>query len=85
MPQYAMIDHDDKIQPSASRPKVFYRGYDVYDPAKVGFRSDVAEDNGRALFKYDTATKGNGNGGHEYGTQLSAPDKQALLEYMKKL
>jgi hypothetical protein len=75
----------DLLEPAGSRPKAFYRGYDVYDPVKVGFRSDVAEDDGRKLFRYDTSIAGNGNGGHEYGTQLSAADKQAIVEYMKKL
>jgi hypothetical protein len=27
--------------------------------------------------------KGNGNGGHEYGTELAEPDKNALIEYLK--
>ncbi len=75
----------DLLEPAAARPKVFYRGYDVFDQAKVGFRSDVPEENGRKYSKYDTAVAGNGNGGHEYGTRLSEQDKQAIVEYMKKL
>ena len=75
----------DLLQPAAARPKVFYRGYDVFDQAKVGFRSDVPEENGRKLFRYDTSVPGNGNGGHEYGTRLSDQDKLAIVEYMKKL
>jgi hypothetical protein len=75
----------DLLQPAAARPKVFYRGYDVFDQAKVGFRSDVPEENGRKFFRYDTSVPGNGNGGHEYGTRLSDQDKLAIVEYMKKL
>jgi hypothetical protein len=73
------------LQPAAARPKVFYRGYDVFDQAKVGFRSDVPDENGRKFFRYDTAVAGNGNGGHDYGTRLSDQDKQAVVEYMKRL
>ena len=74
----------DLLSPGKDRPKTFYRGYDVYDTAKVGFRTDVAEENGRKFFRYDTSLPGNGNGGHEYGTSLSEADKQSLVEYMKK-
>ena len=66
-------------------PKTFYRGYDVYDRKKAGFVSDVAAENGKKYFLYDTALPGNGNGGHLYGTHLSPAEKDALVEYMKKL
>jgi hypothetical protein len=29
--------------------------------------------------------RGNGNGGHDYGTTLSPVEKNALVEYMKTL
>ena len=32
---------------------------------------------------YDTSQKGNGNGGHLYGTELPADEKAALVEYLK--
>ena len=31
----------DLLNSSAERPAVFYRGYDVFEPVKVGFVSDV--------------------------------------------
>jgi hypothetical protein len=74
------------LEPSPKRPKVFYRGYDVYDPKKVGFVSDVAEEKGRSYFKFDTTVPGNSNQGHEgrrYGTDLPAGEKEALVEYLK--
>jgi hypothetical protein len=74
----------DLLERPETRPKVFYRGYDVYDPLKVGFYSDVAEEQGRRYFRFDTSLPGNGNGGHEYGTNLSDADKKALVEYMKR-
>jgi hypothetical protein len=76
----------DLLEPSAARPKVFFRGYDVYDRDKVGFRSDVAEEGGRKYFRFDTAVAGNSNVGHEgarYGTELPASEKAALVEYLK--
>lgn len=74
------------LEPSERRPKLFYRGNDLYDARDVGFVSDVAEQAGRKLFAFDTAAAGNSNQGHEgeaYGTQLPAQQKEALLEYLK--
>jgi len=76
----------DLLEPSANRPKVFYRGDDLYDPVKVGFVSDVPEENGRKYFKFDIATEGNSNAGHEgkqYGTELPPDEKTALVEFLK--
>jgi hypothetical protein len=65
------------------RPKVFYRGYDVFDQQNVGFVSDVAQAAGQTFSRFDTSLPGNGNGGHVYGTALSDTDKAALVEYLK--
>jgi mono/diheme cytochrome c family protein len=76
----------DLLEPAGNRPRVFYRGYDVYDQKNVGFVSSVAEENGRPFFRYDTAAEGNFNTGHDgpdYGTDLPPEDKAALLEYLK--
>ncbi len=73
----------DLLQPPANRPVVFFRGYDVFDQANVGFVSSVAEADGRVFFRYDTTLPGNGNGGHLYGTALTADDKRAIVEYLK--
>ncbi|HRF04352.1 cytochrome c [Accumulibacter sp.] len=76
----------DLLEPAAARPATFYRGNDVYDPVKVGFVSDQAQRKGQPFFLLDTAVPGNGNGGHEgkaYGTELSADEKTALVEFMK--
>jgi mono/diheme cytochrome c family protein len=76
----------DLLEPSPKRPPKFYRGYDVYDQKKVGFVSDVGEENGRKYFHYDTGEPGNSNKGHEgkrYGTELSTAEKDALVEYLK--
>ena len=79
----------DLLEPKANRPQTFYRGYDVYDQKKVGFASDVKEEKGRKYFLYDTDEEkqpGNSNKGHEgkrFGTELSAAEKDALVEYLK--
>jgi hypothetical protein len=76
----------DLLEPSSRRPKTFYRGYDVYDQAKVGFVSTRESENGRGFFKFDTAVAGNSSSGHEgkrYGTELPADEKTALIEYLK--
>ncbi|ETX08436.1 hypothetical protein [Candidatus Entotheonella palauensis] len=73
------------LTPPEERPKVFFRGGDVYDPVGLGFKADEPEQNGKTLFRFDTALPGNGNQGHTYGTELSQADKAALIEYLKTL
>ncbi|XHR83403.1 MAG: c-type cytochrome [Gloeotrichia echinulata GP01] len=75
----------DLLEKPENRPKEFYRGYDVIDREKVGFVSDVAEENGKKYFKFDTTKPGNSNSGHLYGIDLSSEEKDAIVEYMKKL
>jgi mono/diheme cytochrome c family protein len=72
----------DLLKPPDQRPKVFYRGIDLYDMDNLGFVSSgaEAEKNG---FKYDTSLPGNGNGGHVYGTDLTDQQVDALIEYLK--
>jgi hypothetical protein len=75
----------DLLEPPSARPKVFYRGNDLYDPARGGFVSDQPTDGWRRFRKYDTNVPANGNGGHLYGTDLKTEDKDALVEYLKTL
>ncbi|HEY4369875.1 MAG TPA: c-type cytochrome [Steroidobacteraceae bacterium] len=74
----------DLLSPPAQRPKVFWRGYDLYDPVNVGFVATgaLAEEAGT---RYDTAQRSNGNGGHLFGTTLADADKDVLLEYLKTI
>jgi len=74
----------DLLKPAAERPKVFYRGYDVYDPVNVGFVTE-GEEAERVGTRYDVSERASGNHGHEYGTNLSAKEKDALIEYLKTL
>jgi mono/diheme cytochrome c family protein len=70
------------LEPPALRPTLFYIGYDVYDYDNVGFVTQ-GPDAERHGWRFDTSVRGNGNGGHEYGTELSAAQKAALIEYLK--
>jgi hypothetical protein len=74
----------DLLTVPEKRTNVFYRGYDVYNPEKVGFVAEgvAAEKEG---FRYDTRVTANSNQGHVYGTELAAEDKLALIEYLKTL
>jgi hypothetical protein len=73
----------DLLEPPASRPVKFYRGYDVYDQQRLGFVHNVGAEKGQRYFLHDTSLPGNGNQGHLYGTQLSPAEKDAIVEYMK--
>jgi hypothetical protein len=84
----------DLLEPStcqsdhACRPAKWYRGSDILDTARVGYRSGGYGYNLKDLFLYDTTVPGNSNHGHEgkaFGTELPAADKDAIVEYMKTL
>jgi mono/diheme cytochrome c family protein len=74
----------DLLEPPSERPRQFYRGYDVYDPVKVGFVTS-GPDAQRQGTLHDTSLRGNGRGGHRYGVELLPSEKWALLEYLKTL
>jgi hypothetical protein len=74
----------DLLEKPENRPKVFWRGYDIYDQNKVGFISDNYQAQ-KIGFKYDVNQPGNSNQGHIYGTDLPGDDKKALIEYLKSL
>jgi hypothetical protein len=64
------------------RPAEFYRAYDVYDWDRVGFVAAGA-DAEREGVRFSTTDRGNGNGGHLYGTTLDEASRTALIEYLK--
>ena len=74
----------DLLKRVAERPKVFYRGYDVYDPENVGFVTQGPEAQ-RIGTKYDVSERASGNQGHEHGVNLTGAEKDALIEYLKTL
>jgi mono/diheme cytochrome c family protein len=70
------------LDPPAERPSVFWIGYDVYDYDRVGFVTQGAEAE-RLGWRFDTTVRGNGNGGHLWGTALPPEEKAVLIEYLK--
>lgn len=74
----------DLLESVEKRPKVFYRGYDLYDQSKVGFVTSGLEAE-RIGTRYDVSQRGSGNQGHTYGTELQQKEKEALVEYLKTL
>lgn len=75
---------EELLEPPAQRRASFYRGYDVYDPVRVGFVSD-GESAERAGTAFDATRPGNGNIGHLFGVQLTPAEKKALIEFLKTL
>ena len=75
----------DLLSPPSDRPQKFYRGYDLVDPAGGGFVSQAGTQAERYGTLYDTATPGNGNSGHLFGTDLSDQDKRRLMAFLKTL
>jgi len=73
----------DLLDAPEQRPPLFYRGYDVFDQARVGFVSDVPSADGQTFTRYDTTVPGNSNRGHVYSTTLADEEKRAIVEYMK--
>ena len=74
----------DLLKPVDQRPKTFYRGYDVYDPANVGFITTGPEAE-HAGWRHDVTVRGDSNIGHTYGVALTADEKAALVEFLKTL
>ena len=66
------------LTPPAQRPKTFRTGTTEFDVEGVGLRDEGS-------FLYNTAEPGKGNGGHQFGTDLSPDKKAALIEYLKSL
>ncbi|MEY2487689.1 MAG: hypothetical protein QOH39_3337 [Verrucomicrobiota bacterium] len=66
------------LTPPKERAKTFHRGSRVYDEKNLGYTDEGA-------YVLDTATSGNSNSGHDYGTNLSGQEKQDLIEYLKTL
>ena len=73
------------------RPDRFMVGGHALDMTNVGIRiaGDGAYPAGYTPFSkpawIDTSSPGRGAGGHEFGADLSAPEKQQLIEYLKLL
>lgn len=75
---------DELFLPPAQRTGRFIRGYDTYDPERMGFVAEGAEA-ARVGTVYDTSETGNSNQGHLWGTDLPDDERRALIEYLKTL
>lgn len=81
------------LEPVHMRPKVFTVEPSDFDPRTLGNRYRLpTKRNGKPgcteavrEICFDTSLDGNSNAGHEYGTNLTAAEKAALLEYLKVL
>jgi hypothetical protein len=73
----------DLLEPPTRRPGTYLRGGNVLDTHQLGFRTGIGAPN--QPFEFDTRLRGNSNGGHNYGVDLPAADKQALIEFLKTL
>lgn len=77
---------DELLQPAAKRSTSFSVGVRTFDPARVGFLTDVT---GFPRFRVNgpdgKPIPGNSNAGHEYGSGLSTEERRQLLEYLKSL
>jgi hypothetical protein len=69
------------LLPAAERLDKFYVGSKKFDPVHLGFSTEREAHS--VLF--DTAALGNGNSGHEFGTDLSHDERLAVIEYIKTL
>jgi len=69
------------LLPPEQRPKTFALGGREYDPVRLGFVVDTSCSQQDCVV--DTTRTGDGNGGHLWGTDLTEPDRMALLEYLK--
>lgn len=70
------------LEPASKRKRQFYLGCRNYDLETLGYHC-AGSDEGASLF--DTRLEGNSNEGHEYGVDLSATEKAALLEFLKSI
>jgi len=74
------------------RPTVWRRASEAIDNQRVGFQIDIVEkvplaepDVAIRRSYFDTRRFGKSNAGHDYPEQLSETEKQAVLEYLKRL
>jgi mono/diheme cytochrome c family protein len=76
------------------RPKYWTRSFNTsdYDPQALGFNyteleqgKDGATSASERARIYDTTQVGYSNAGHDFGAEMSAEDRRALIEYLKTL
>jgi hypothetical protein len=71
------------LLPATERLKKFYVGSKRFDPVHLGFSTKREREPNAVLL--DTTALGNGNSGHEFGTDLNHDERMAIIEYIKTL
>lgn len=74
----------DLLLPAVERPATFAVGPN-YDAVKLGMAATQPGTYSRTTTGCEDRSSGNSRCGHEFGTDLPASDKRALLEYLKTL
>jgi hypothetical protein len=70
----------DLLEPAEKRPATFHRGYDVYDPEKVGWK-EPPDNADRRYFVFDTRAKaGRDTGAFAVITALDASRRAVMLD-----
>jgi hypothetical protein len=73
------------LQPPGKRKSTFMVGSRLFDPKNVGYAVDQSPFKNGTFTADPSNANGNGNLGHEFGTDLSEPDRWAIIEYLKTL
>ena len=73
------------LTPAKQRMPSFAVGSRVFDPEKVGYATNQPPLKNGTFVTDPKNANGNGNGGHEYGTDLTPDERRAIIEYLKTL
>jgi hypothetical protein len=73
------------LMPAKQRQPSFMVGSRVFDPKNVGYVTDQSPFKNATFVTDPMNANGNGNGGHEYGTDLTPNERWAIIEYLKTL
>jgi len=71
--------------PPERRSTTFKVGSRKFDPKNVGYATDETPFKSGTFVVDPLNANGNGNGGHDYGRDLSDEDRWAIVEYLKTL
>jgi hypothetical protein len=72
------------MKPAKDRVTTFNVGCRRFDPKNVGFVIDDPSCKTGTFVVDPNNANGNGNGGHEFGTNLSEDDRWAIVEFLKQ-
>src|SRR5215470_12568390 len=73
------------LLPAKDRKTSFKVGSRVFDPKNVGYATEDSPFRNATYVTDPMNANGNGNGGHEYGTDLTPDERWAIIEYLKTL